>query len=592
MLKIILQECKNNSQHFTVQIPNKDFNEILRLIKEMPVRYYSPDDHLWQLPCRDLVSIRNKIQAYAPNIKYISDFDVIKNYKDYYIWTKEQLQLKKNLSKLNDGFLIDRLRQEMDADERMYPFQVIGSYFLYKAGNALLCDMVGLGKTVQSLTVIEKRFQNKEINFCIIICPSTLKKNWEQEIKKWTNSTSFVVTGNRAARKKQYKKAYKYDYMIINYDLLNYDMHVIDELILKKGYEYGLLVDEIQYTKNHIAKRSQHTAVISEFAKYRIGMSATAIENSLTDLYSIFLVVDTDVFGNKKLFYHFKEKFIKVDWFGNAIGYKDEATIKKRMAPYIIRRMKEDVLDQLPDKIENNYWVDLSPIQRKFYDEIKNNIVHSIKDMEKAAKIEFASILPMITYLRQAVLSAKLVGHSENISTKTDQLFDFLNSIDGDNKIVLFCHFVGMIELLKESLDKHKIKNTSISGARNSKLYCPINKRVDVVNEFNNNKDIKILVTSDILTEGVNITSANYLINFDLLFNPAKMEQRVGRIDRIGNKHKVINIINIIANDTIEQDVFETILSKKELSEDILDNKRKENRLTIKDIKNLLEIGK
>lgn len=167
---------------------------------------------------------------------------------------------------------------------------------------------------------------------------------------------------------------------------------------------------------------------------------------------------------------------------------------------------------------------------------------------------------------------------------------DFLASIDDKSKIVVFTHFIGMVELLKETLDKYKYKNICIHGNQGSPLFCGINDRVKVINQFNGDESCKILVTSDILTEGVNITSANYVVNFDMLFNPAKMEQRVGRIDRLGTKHKVINIVNIIAEKTIEEQVFETVWEKRKMSTDILDNNRMENRLTIKDIRQLIEI--
>lgn len=593
MSKIIFSEL--NEEQFCVNFVNingNTFSHTLTEVKNMPVRHYDKEKRSWTVPIRDLAllikNIKNNKYILNPVIK--AQPTVKQQFFSYIEWKKQQINIKSNMSNLRDGYVIENLRKEMNSNSTLYPFQVVGAYFLYKAGDAMLCDMVGLGKSVQSLTAVEKHMSDKTINFSIIICPSTLKRNWEQEISKWTNRTCVVIDGDKNKRKKLYKQAYKYDYLIINYDLLNWDIDMIDEHILQKGYVYAVIMDEIQYIKNHQAKRSKHTKMISRFAKFSIGMSATAIENSMMDLWSIFQAVNFNIFGDDGLYWHFKEKFIQTDWFGNAVGYKDEQTIKERMAPYLIRRMKEDVLDELPDKIENNYWVELSSVQRKFYDEISNQVVTQISDMEKAEKIKYADILPMITYLRQCCLSAKLVGHPENISTKTDQLLDFLASLDDKSKVVVFTHFIGMVELLKETLDKYKYKNICIHGNQGSPLFCGINDRVKVINQFNGDESCKILVTSDILTEGVNITSANYVVNFDMLFNPAKMEQRVGRIDRLGTKHKVINIVNIIAEKTIEEQVFETVWEKRKMSTDILDNNRMENRLTIKDIRQLIEM--
>ena len=570
-------------RYFEVRISGPKFAEILQIVKNLPVRDYEKESRVWIVPAKDLMMLVKELKSIHVDIK--ADQKIKDKYIEYLDWRKNQL--------INKSLTADSIHNFMDSIQiknKLYSFQIVGSYFLYKAKDALLCDMVGLGKTVQSITAVEKHMADKSINFCIIVCPSTLKRNWEAEIEKWTHKSCFVVGGDKKTRAKQYKSAYKFDYMIINYELLNYDMTAINELIITKGYEYAIIIDEIQYIKNHNAKRSENTKMISYFAKYSIGISATAIENSLMDLWSIFHGVDTTVFGGERLYWHFKDKFIKLDWFGNPIGYKNEDMIKKRMSPYIIRRMKEDVLDDLPDRVENNYWIELSDVQRKFYNDVKNQITTGITDREKADKITFAEILPMITYLRQCVLSSALVGHPENISTKLTALLEFMESIDENSKVVCFCHFVEMVELIKKSLDEKKIKNICIHGNPGSKLFCSINDRVKKLDEFNNDPNIKILVTSDILTEGVNITSANYLVNFDLLFNPAKMEQRVGRIDRIGNKHKVINIVNFIAVNTIDEIVYKKILSKKEMSVDILDNNKIESRMSFKDIKSLLEI--
>lgn len=569
-----------------IKIKGDKFHEVLELVKNMPVRNYVKNIKSWVIPFGDLALFSNKAKTDIGDLKFIAGDSVKQKYFEHRDWKRKQLMIK-----ADDKYaLIDEIKDEMVVDERMYPFQMIGSYFLYKAGDALLCDMVGLGKSVQSLIANENHFKDKSINFTIIICPSTLKKNWVDEINTWTkNKTITVIGGTKTARKQQYKKAYKFDYMIINYDLLNYDIGMIDEYIIQKGFKYSIIIDEIQYIKNHLAKRSKHVKNISSFARFSIGLSATAIENSLLDLWSIFQGINETVFGGSELLWHFKDKYLILDFFGNPVDYKNEDAIKSRMAPYLIRRMKDQVLTELPDKIENNYWVDLSPEQQKFYDDISKQIVTEIGNQEKAEKIQTATVLPMITYLRQCVLSAKLVGHEKNISTKTTQLMDFIESTDANSKIVVFCHFVEMVEILKEILDKKGYKNICIHGKHGSPLHCPVDNRVAVIKQFNSG-DYKILVTSDILTEGVNITSANYLVNFDILFNPAKMEQRIGRIDRIGNKHKTINIVNIIASNTIEQEVFEKVWKKRNMSIDIMDNNQQENRLTIKNIKSLLDI--
>jgi SNF2 family DNA or RNA helicase len=579
---ITIEKCHRDQ--LSIGISGKDFPCAVSIIKNLPVRYYSTKEKLWIIPLLDLVKLAKSCKEYGVDLEY--NEEIRKKYQDLYNTKRKQVLIKQ----LNN-IPTEEIVKEMDVIKgRHFPFQSIGSYFAYKGGDVLICDMVGLGKTIQSITAMEKHFIDKSINFCIVICPSTLKRNWEEEIGKFTDRKLQIISGDRGKRKKQYKSAYKNDFLVVNYDLLIHDIDMINEFIIEKGFEYGLIIDECQYIKNRQAKRTKKAKIISDFSRFTIGLSATIIENTVLDLWTIFQSIDPNVFGDDRMYVQFLDRHVQMDWFGNPVGYKNEKLLKTRMNPYLIRRFKEDVLDQLPDRIENNYWVELSPIQRQFYDEVKNRIIQNIEDMEKAEKIQYAEILPMITYLRQCVLSAKLVGHTENISTKTDQLIEFLSSIDKDSKVVLFTHFVDMVELLKDTLDCQKMENICIHGDPKKRLFCKVDDRVGVVKKFNENPDIKILVTSDILREGCNITSANYLINFDLLFNPAKIEQRIGRIDRIGNKHKVINIINFIATNTIEEDVYEKVIKKKNMATDILDNNQVEERLTIKDIKSLLEV--
>lgn len=592
-----------------------EFNKSINMIKSLPVREYIKDKQSWIIPIIDIPKILEHYKHSDISIK--ASRKAKKSIKEYFDWKKSQLEIR---CVGNDLYF-----PEMDIlKEELYPFQTIGAKFIYEAGSGIITDMVGLGKTPQSLSVVQKYYNDKSINFFIILCPSSLKRNWEAEVVKFTDLNVYTINGNRPKRKKIYKSAYKYDGIIINYDLLIHDMDMIDEFIFSRGYEYAMIIDEIQYTKNSSAKRSKLTKALSRHAKFSIGLTATAIENNIMDLWSELHSIDEYILGSPKSYRHFINRYVITDWFGEIVTdtygevekqkrivekyenrnnwesmnkairrlkeietkIKNMDEIKKRILPYTIRRFKEDVLEQLPERVENNYFVGLSPIQRNFYNEMSEKIVDQISDKEKAEKISMAEVLPMIVYLRQCCLSSKLVGHTENISTKTDELMNLLNSMEINNKILVFCHFVGMIDLLHESLDKVKIRHISMHGknCKDSK------KRLEYVNEFNDNKDIRVLVTSDILREGMNITSANYIVNFDILWNPAQMEQRIGRVDRIGNLHKVINVINFVASNTVEEDVFKVQKSKQQLSSNIIDDYRVENRMTMKNIKNLMGI--
>lgn len=564
---------KYNSAYADVIIQEKDFKRELALIKNMPVRYYDKDSKLWSIPLYDLKLLKDKTKK---SMLRLTIQDQLKdNFRHYRSKIKELIDIKNHNGKT---FI-----NEMDIlAVNLYPFQTVGAYFLYKSKNAILGDSVGLGKTAMALAATERWFNEVQINSAIVICPSTLKRNWENEIKKFTERTVTNVDGSKAKRKAAYKQAYKTDFVIIAYDTLfrDYD-ELISKYIIEKNFIFTLILDELQKVKNSTTKRSKFVRKISERAKFRIGLSATPIENNIMDLFNVYHVIDNKIFGDGRLYKHFQNNYCKLDYWGGVVGVKNEnaeKTIIKRMSHAFIKRFKEDVLDQLPERIESNFWIKLSNEQRNIYDDIKHKIIDEINDKNKATKVKQANVFAMLIYLRQVCLSAKLLGVSKNISTKTDFLLDFIDGLDGKSKIVIFVHFKMMLQLLKESLIGAGYNLITITAEDK------FNVRIDKLNEFNNNKNLKILLTGDVLTEGVNISSANYLINFDMLFNPAKMEQRNGRIDRLDNVHKTLNIVNLIAEDTVEEHMFEILESKKSLYKTIIDEDRVENRITLKNI--------
>jgi SNF2 family DNA or RNA helicase len=252
------------------------------------------------------------------------------------------------------------------------------------------------------------------------------------------------------------------------------------------------------------------------------------------------------------------DHYVETDYFGKPTGYTNLNTLRKRKNTTFIRRLKDWVLDELPERIENTYWIKPSSLQMELYNEVKNRIVHN---------------------------STELVDHKQSVSTKMDEHLDFIHSIDEDSKIVVFCHYVKMIDVAIRELEKIGVSHMYIRGSK-----TPANQRVATVNAFNDSPETRVLVTTDVLREGVNITSANYVINFDILFNPARMEQRIGRIDRMTNDHKTINIINLVAKGTIEEDVFNIQHAKKIMATDVLDGGAVESRLTLRNIMSLLDV--
>jgi SNF2 family DNA or RNA helicase len=598
-----------NDYYFYVDVKDGGyrFNEIKNIIKNLPVREFNNDIKRYLVPVRDLSYLIKQLKINNLDEFLVADKTVKENALKFVNWKANQLEIKKHINSCDAypefvKFCNDNLYHKT-LESHMLPFQMLGSYFMINGINSVIGDMVGLGKTVQALAASEYQFMEKRINFCIIICPATLKKKWEKEINSWLihGRPYFISDGDKKKREKQYKKAYKFDYMIINYDKLLWDMDLIYENIIQKGFKYCVIMDEIQYIKNWDAQRSEQTKMITDYAVSSLGVTATALENSIKDLWSIFHALDYDVLGSVKLHSHFEQMFLIYDWWRTkVIGYKNSDIIKQRIAPYFFRRLKDEVIEQLPELMESNFWIDLSKKQREIYDDLGNQIIDKIEDNEKKMKIANATILSMITHLRMCVLDAKTVGYSEHLSTKLEFLLNFIKENDDIKKIVIFVHFVDVVEYLREVFESNGYKGTYIHGSEYKewfdeegnkkriryKSFVKQEKRVASVDKFDADPEQKIIVLSDSLAEGIDIFSANYLVNFDLLFNPAKITQRIGRFDRIGSKMKKLTIINLICNNTIEEDMYENkIKVKRKMFKDIIDDGKVEKRYKFDEVK-------
>lgn len=558
------------------------------LLRKYPVNDYVLQTSEWYLPEIDLQSLLLDTKNFpTTNDELKADLRIRispQAYEHYLNWKKK--------ASLLEAIRASEMQNEFNEilNLPLYDFQTVGAAFLYYGKNALLCDQVGLGKTIQTLAATEMAFEKDEINLAIIICPNSIKRNWVDEITKFTKHKYITVIGGagRHQRILDYKRAARNEFIIINYDILYRDFpHIEEHIINNSNLKIAYILDEAQYIKNRDTKRSKAASLIthSENAVMRLGLSATPIENEPADLFGVFGAISRQPFGDNSNFGRFKAKYCTYDFFGKFTGFRHAEEIQKRMKPFMIRRLKTDVAKQMPQRVHNTLWVELSKEQRTFYNECEQRIVKQIHNMDKAQKIRTAEILPLIIYLRQCCLSTKLIGHPKNISTKLDLLLEYLEENSQKEKVVIFCYFTQMVDLIAEALDQAKIPNISMHGGKTKEKY-----RQTLTKEFDQSEHLRVLVCSDILREGINLPSASMLINFDLLWNPRKIEQRIGRIDRITNKHPILNIVNIVATNTIEENMLQTFLRKNRMNTEILDEGRLESNLSFTEIKQLFEI--
>lgn len=423
--------------------------------------------------------------------------------------------------------------------------------------------------TIQALGTAIKRKLDGEVKSCLIVCPASLKYNWESEIKKFTKESVLVINGSKEEREKQWI-ADGYFFKIANYECVMNDLfYEIDRKKKKQrpdnriqcadfilnNYFSMIVCDEVHYLKSHDALR---TRAIKKFkCKYRLGLTGTPIDGRLEELHSIFEFIKPGLFPSKS---RFVEKYAILDYWGAIKGYKNIDEVKNKILPFYVRRLKEDVLNDLPEKIFIDLYVELEDKALKEYKKIANR-KHEITE-EKAA-------IEAIIRCRQFCDFPELLD-LRHASAKFAMLYDLLKELvfDNNEKVIIFTQYKESLDLLKRNLED-EFDLSFIYGE------IPSKERFEIVKEFKSNPKRQVLIMTDAGAEGLNLQEANNLIHYNDNYSPAKMIQRNGRVDRIGQK-RVVRIYRFICKDTIEERVRELLEKKQTVNNSILDEDNKE----------------
>lgn len=475
---------------------------------------------------------------------------------------------------------------------RLLPFQSIGSHFLCVGRKVLLADVVGLGKTIQSIMACRKILLEKKVFNCLIVCPSSLRKKWSNDIKKFLGEEHpiTIIDGNKKDRAEQYKTTVSENsFTIMSYDIAYRDWYeLLFPLIMDDDLKRVIVFDEAQYLKNGESKRSQLCRILSTKATYCWGLSATFIEINLMDIFCSLMVINPNVFGSR--YDKFMKNHVVVDFFGNVEGYKNLSHVKKTLDPFKLRRQKEQVVDQLPNRFETIHWCSLTKDQSECYGDVLANVSDSIVDELKKEKISQAIIFAQLQYLIQCCLSTELLDYDKPSSAKLELLKQIVAEQFDKEKLVIFCFYKKMLEIIKRELVKQGIPENKIVVAHGDNA-SSMKVRNNILDDFNSpNGKTQILLASHIFKEGVDLIGAAAMIHYDLVWNPAVIEQRSGRIDRIGQKAENVNIIFMVTEGTIEQEMWNRLYDRKKLSGDLLDDGYINKRITVKEVLNILGI--
>lgn len=444
-------------------------------------------------------------------------------------------------------------------DYQIEGFNYLKSLADYEFGG-ILADEMGLGKTLQSIAFLLSEEGKKSI----VIAPTALIHNWKSEFNKFAPSLKIALChGNKIERENILKNYSGYDVILTTYSTYKNDLDKYEDI----RFDY-CIIDEAQNIKNPDSAIAKAIKGIN--AKTKFALTGTPIENNLLELWSIFDFIMPGYLYNKE---RFKNIFINND--------KNIEELKKMIKPFILRRTKKEVVRELPDKIEHKYYIELEKEHKRAY----LGFVKLIKNKLKEANQDKITIFSYLTKLRQLALAPDImVKNYSGKNSKIDILLDIIND-NKERKILIFSQFTKVLGLIGDRLKENNIPYSYLDGKTDAK------KRLSLVNEFNESEDTKIfLISLKAGGTGLNLTSASMVIHFDPWWNPSVENQASDRAHRIG-QNNVVDVVKLIAKDTVEEKVIGLQESKKDLIDSVIDGNL-ENSSVLKNLSedNLIDL--
>ena len=489
---------------------------------------------------------------------------------------------KKFMNEVRSGKPVKKVRLPKKIKDVLRDYQVEGIdwfYFLRKYRFAgILADDMGLGKTIQALILMQKEMIEEKPS--IVVCPKTLLYNWQEEAEKFTpNMKTIVIDGMVSERKKMIKDVSKYDLVVTSYSTLKNDFDEYEKNGLKFNY---LVIDEAQFIKNHKTKTAQVVKKVN--ADYRLALTGTPLENSVSEIWSIFEFLMPGFLGSNK---NFVKKFQNPIMKNNSSKALEH--LRKKTECFMLRRTKGEVLAELPPKIEQISHCRLGKEQNILYQEILKNVKKELFDTvdEKGFAKSQIHILAALTKLRQVcnhpVLLLKDKDYKKYESAKLKLFMELVREIsESGRKVLVFSQFTKMLDILGKELDEENINYLYLSGKTKN--------RQELVKSFNeDNKHSVFLISLKAGGIGLNLTSADNVIIFDPWWNPSVENQAVDRAHRMGQK-KSVNVYRLITQGTIEEKIVALQERKRFLFDSMVgETKDLFKKLTWNDVKNIFE---
>ncbi len=439
----------------------------------------------------------------------------------------------------------------------LYPYQREGVAFALYLPGALIGDEMGLGKTLQAIALSLLKKDIFGFEKVLVVTLASLKEQWRREIERFSSQKATVVAGSPDHRRQLYFNDDGF------FKITNYEAVLRDVTMLSRFKPDLIILDEAQRIKNFSTKTADAVKQIPR--KHALVLTGTPLENKLEDVYSIVQFLDPNMLSPLWQFAadHFMLSRRKK---GKILGYHNLEKLHGRLSSIVIRRRKADVLKDLPDEIVNNYYLELTDAQKKIHSGYIASLL-PLLNKKFITPVDLRRIMELLLKARMVCNSTYLIDRKTNLSPKLNELDGLIEELVKQNghKVVIFSEWTTMTYLIGRRLSEAGVQFVELSGK------VPVKKRQALIDEFSNNPDCMVFLSTDAGGTGLNLQAADCVVNFEMPWNPARLNQRIGRVNRIGQQSQCINVVNLITKNSIEEKIMAGLQLKTDLFKGVFD---------------------
>ena len=440
---------------------------------------------------------------------------------------------------------------------QLYPYQRAGALFAARAGRCLIADDMGLGKTIEAIAAAEILARVRGLERVLVISPTSLKHQWKREIERFADREAIVVEGLLASR----ARLYQADSF---YKLTNYDVVYRDLELIRRWQPELIILDEAQRIKNWKTRTAQSVKQLE--SDYAFVLTGTPLENRLEELHSIVEFIDRFRLGPM---FRFLAEHQHVEETGRVVGYRNLSNISRTLEPILIRRTKQNVLPELPERLEKQLFVPMTTQQMNHHEENREIVARIVAKWRRYGFLSEADqrrLLIALQNMRMSCNSTYLLDKKTDFGVKADEVIDLLSDIleEPSAKVVIFSQWVRMHELVVRRLKERKWDHVMFYGG------VPGPQRKHLIQRFKEDPACRLFLSTDAGGVGLNLQHASAVVNLDQPWNPAVLEQRIGRVHRLG-QHRPVRVLHLIAQGTIEEGMLSLLGFKTAMFAGVLD---------------------